>query len=193
MTAFRTCHTCAKPAATCATREALQTAITGLGITSVKHRCADYRPAFLPGDPVKVLTLAWYHNDEDPPLRRWFPGHFIQLSGTRALVVVPRKAIALDDGETEFEPHGNGYLKVPLSRIAHRDGKHVDVEACRWCAAIPGVGDPCGRDPHYTPRGHCLAEARTSDQSAQRKLSDAALPLNIRLDEPILSSEGEEA
>lgn len=160
MTVFRTCHTCALPSATCATRAALQASIAGLGITSVKHRCATYAPAFRPGDAVKVETLAWYHSDDDDePPKLWFPGHFIRMTGTRAIVFVPRKALSLDGSGTEFEPHGNGYLKVPLSRLAHRDAAPVDVTACHWCAAILGVGDPCGRDPNYTPARDCLKEA----------------------------------
>jgi hypothetical protein len=131
-------------------------AIAGLGITSVKHRCRDYQAAFWPGDAVKVQTLAWFVRDDDPPVRAWFPGQFIQLSGTKALVVVRAGAVSIDDGETVFEPNGSGYLKVPLSRVAHRDADAVDVEACRWCSAILSVGDKCGRDPNYTPSRDCL-------------------------------------
>lgn len=158
MTAFRTCHTCMYPAATCQTREALQRALAGLRVTSVKHRCRDYIPAFLPGEAVKVQTLAWYHRDDDRPPRCWFPGHFIRLAGNKALVVVAPKAVALDDEDIEFEPNGSGYLKIPLSRVAVRDGPAANVEACRWCSAILGVGDMCRRDPHYTPARDCLAE-----------------------------------
>lgn len=165
MTCFRTCHTCAKPNATCPTRGALQTAIAGLHITSVKHRCPDYAPAFLPGEPVKVETFAWYHRDDDPPPKLNFPGHFIQLVGAKALVFVKRGAIDLNGEDIEFEPNGRGYLKVPLSRVAVRDGEAINVEACRQCAAILDVGDPCGRDPNYTPTQCCL--------KAQREAADA--------------------
>jgi hypothetical protein len=157
MTIFRTCHTCAKPQATCPTREALQASLAGLGITSVKHRCTDYQAAFLPGDAVKVHTLAWFHNDEDPPPRCWFPGHFIRLYGNKALVFVPKGAEG-DTSYIQFEPNGNGYLKVPLSRVAARAGEAADVTACHWCGSIPQVDGNCGRDLHYTPIGDCLAE-----------------------------------
>jgi hypothetical protein len=169
MTNFRTCHTCAKPAVSCPTREALHAALAGLRVTSVKHRCADYEAAFLPGDAVKVKTLAWYHNDDDPPPQCWFPGHFIRLCGNKALVVVPMGAVALDAAGVEFEPNSNGYLKVPLSRVALRDGPAADTEACRWCAAILGVGDACGRDPNYTPARYCLAETRRLQASQARQ------------------------
>lgn len=156
---FRTCHTCAFPSATCPTREALQAALEGLGVVSLKHRCPDYRPAFAPGDAIKVETLAWYHRDDDPPPKLWFPGHFIRLSGQRALVFVPKGAPDLNCEDIEFEPNGNGYLKVPMRRVAHRDAAAVDVTACRWCAAIPALDGHCGRDPNYTPAGHCLAKS----------------------------------
>lgn len=156
MTAFPTCHTCALPAATCQTREALKAAITGLGLTSVKHRCASYAPAFMPGDAVKVETYAWFHRDgEGTSPKLWFPGHFIRLVGQRALVFVSHEAVSLNGDGVEFEPNGNGYLKVPMGRVRHRDAEPVDVTACTWCAAILSLGNPCGRDPHYTPRHQC--------------------------------------
>jgi hypothetical protein len=158
VTAFRTCHTCARPAAACEYRTALQSAIAGLGITSVKHRCAGYAPAFEPGDAIKVETLAWFHNDEDPPPKLWFPGHFIRLTGQRALVFVPPKAEDLNCEGIEFEPHGNGFLKVPLSRVAHRDAAPMDVRQCEQCGSTPGLGDPCRIDPHYGRKSRCLAE-----------------------------------
>lgn len=163
MPRFNTCHTCMKPAATCPTRERLNTAIAGLGITSLKHRCPDYAPAFLPGDPVKVDTIAWYPQEDDRPPRCWFPGHFIRLVGQRALVFVPAKAMSLDGCEYEFEPHGNGYLKLPLSRVAHRNGEPADVIACTWCGCILGLGEACARDPHYTPASQCAAELARSE------------------------------
>lgn len=160
-----TCRTCALPAATCPTRDALKKSVAGLGITSVRHRCRDYRPAFLPGDAVRVSALAWPHRDEDdPPPRLDFPGHFIQLVGTKALVFVPKDAEDLNGEGVGFEPMGGGYLKVSLARVAHRDAEPADVTACTWCGAIPGVGNPCGRDPHYTPDSRCLVrQAARSD------------------------------
>lgn len=166
MTAFRTCHTCAKPAATCPTRKALQAKLSGLGVLSLKHRCADYRAAFLPGDAVKVLTIPYYPTDDEPAApQRWFPGYFVKLTGTRALVFVKRGAEPIDAdplaADHVFEPNGGGYLKVPLKRLAVRDGEAVRIEACRWCASIPTLDGQCGRDPHYTPARDCLAARLT--------------------------------
>lgn len=160
MTRFRTCHTCAWPGATCEARATVQAAIAGLGITSLRHRCAHYAPAFEPGDAIKAETLAFYPQDGEDALRCWFPGHFIRLVGQRALVFVPKGAGDLDGKGAEFEPHGNGYLKLPLGRVAHRDAPALDVTACQWCAAILDLGDPCGRDPFYTPARDCLKHKR---------------------------------
>ena len=174
MTAFPTCHTCRYPARTCEKLDALKASIAGLGFTSVRHRCSSYAPAYAPGDAIKVLTLPYYPQDDEPaPLKLWFPGHFIRLTGTRALVFVKKGAQSLSTDHCgngyDFEPHGSGYLKVPLSRVAHRDADPVDVTACRWCAAILGVGDPCGRDPHYTPARDCLAAAREAQPNTGRR------------------------
>lgn len=177
MTAFRTCHTCAIPAATCQTREALQAAIAGLRITSIKHRCADYLPAFQPGDAVKVLTIPFYPTEDEPHAPKlWFPGHFIRLAGMRAIVFVKPGARSLnrDHGGNDyaFEAHGGGYLKVPLSRVAVRDGEPVSVEACRWCASIPDLDGNCGRDPSYTPARDCLAANLAASRPADRSPGD---------------------
>jgi len=166
---FLTCHTCATPAATCPVRAALRENLAGLGITTLRHRCPEYRTAFEPGEAVKVTTLAWFHrDDDDPPPKLAFPGHFIRMDRTKALVFVPEGAEDLNGEGISFEPNARGYLKVPLARVAHRDAPSVDVTACRWCSAILGVGDNCARDPHYTPPGHCLAAAlrAPSEQAA---------------------------
>jgi hypothetical protein len=135
-----------------------------------------------------VETLAWFHrDDDDPPPRLAFPGHFIQLSGVRALVFVKAGAVDLNGEDIAFEPHGSGYLKVPLSRVAHRNGEPVNVEKCRWCAAIPGVGDACGRDPNYTPKRDCLADVRALQMAPPLGSSEAEDGL------PGISSKTEEA
>lgn len=158
MARFVTCHTCMYPAATCPTREMIQSAIAGLGITSIKHRCPGYAPAFTPGEAVKVTTFAWFHrDDDDPPPKVAFPGHFVQLSGQRAIVHVRKGVGDLDGAGVEFEPQGKGYLKIPLARVAHRDAASIDPTECSQCGAIPGLGEPCSRDPIYTPVEKCLA------------------------------------
>ena len=109
---FLTCHTCATPSATCPVRDVLRESLKGLGITTVRHRCGEYRPAFEPGEAVKVTTLAWLHrNDDDPPPKLTFPGHFIRMDRTKALVFVPAGAEDLNGEGVTFEPNSNGYLK----------------------------------------------------------------------------------
>lgn len=174
MTAFRSCHTCALPAATCETRATLQAAIAGLGITSLKHRCTAYRAAFLPGDAVKVLTIPFYPTDDEPHAPKlWFPAHFVKLTGTRALVFVKpgSRSLGFDFGGNDyaFEPHGSGYLKVPLSRVAVRDAEPTNIESCRWCASIPDLDGNCGRDPNYTPARDCLAAQRAAAGPAESR------------------------
>lgn len=169
MARFLTCHTCALPAATCGTRAALQSILAGTGVTTVRHRCRSYTPAFEPGDAVKVETYAWFHKDEgEPPPKLLFPGYFIRLVGPRALVHVAAGVLDLSGEGVEFEPQGRGYLKVPLGRVSHRDAEPVDVTECRWCASILSVGDTCGRDPNYTPAGSCqaLVQAQASGLAA---------------------------
>lgn len=62
-----------------------------------------------------------------------------------------------------MEPRGSGFIKAPRTRVKPSGwADPISVEPCRWCSAIMSLGQNCGRDPHYTPRGHCQAEVRAA-------------------------------
>lgn len=164
MTYFHTCRACVIDGA-CEVQNELKSAIAGLGIRSLKHHCTQRVDMFKPGAPVLVDTWATYDRGEDdsePPVRDWFKGHFIQYARDGRPLVYVAAGTPGEGGEGDFEPHGNGFLKVALSRVKSRDGEPVDTEACRWCAAILGVGQNCARDPHYTPASQCLFNTRSA-------------------------------
>lgn len=160
MSYFHTCRTCVADGA-CDAQKELKAAIAGLGIRSLKHHCPHRVDLFKPGDPVLVETWPSYDRseDDDLPTRDTYKGHFIRWAGNKPLVYVAAGTPG-EGGEGDFEPNGNGFLKIALSRVKPRDGDPADVEACRWCAAILGVGQPCGRDPNYTPARSCLQAQR---------------------------------
>lgn len=156
-----TCRTCAVPAKTCPTRATVAKAMAALGVRSAKHRCADFKALFQPGDAVTVEAFAWRHGehnsyDDDPPACR-YRGRFIQYSGTRALVFVAPGSEAINYGGEPLET-ASGFLKVTMSRIWPSDwSEPIDVSPCRGCYVIPTLGQPCGRDLHVGARLLCKA------------------------------------
>lgn len=183
MTHFRTCRTCAKPPETCERRAELKAKLRGLGVTSLKHRCDGFEPAFVAGDAVRVNTLAWFaKGEESPPPRLDFPGHFVSFVGGKALVFVPAKAEDMNGEGVEFEPSGNGYLKVPLSRLSPRDAPAADIKQCRWCGAMPALDSGCGYDPHYTPSGYCLKATREAEEAAADEAAERAYEARREMD-----------
>jgi hypothetical protein len=155
---FRTCRSCFRADAPCEVRDTLSGALTGLGILSVKHRCPAYQPMHRPGDAVLVQTRAWIGGDleEGYPPMCWYRGRFIRYVGAKALAFV-EPGTEPENDEHPLES-ATGFIKVPYSRIRASDwASRIDVTACGWCAAILTIGQPCGRDPHYTPARSCLA------------------------------------
>lgn len=165
MTYFHTCRSCVLDGA-CTFQADLKASITGLGIRSLKHRCAHRVDLFKPGDPVMVKTIPTYDRGEygdDQVPKHWFQGHFVRYARDgRPLVFVAAGTVAEDDEDWTFEPNGSGFIRAAHARVKPRTGEPADIEACRWCACIPGLGQPCGRDPNYTPSSQCLQATRAA-------------------------------
>lgn len=170
MTYFHTCRACVGNGA-CELQSDMKTKLAGLGVRSLKHRCTSRVDLFSPGDPIVVETWPTFRNDDEDGARArcWFRGHFVQYAGNKPLVFVAAGTIS-EDGGWEFYPNGNGFLKVSLSRVKPREGDRVAVTACRWCAAIPSLGQPCGRDPNYTPMRDCLAANMTAQADGEGRV-----------------------
>lgn len=133
MTAFRTCVGCHLHGLQCEARDGLKAALAGLSITSVKWRCKSRRPMFAPGDPVWARTVADYG---DETTRDDFPATIIRLLGTSALVFISQGSESR--GGYIFETSGNGFCKLPLSRLFERDGAKETL--CRYCDAPASHG-----------------------------------------------------
>lgn len=136
MTYFHTCVGCASDKNTCGAFAAFKEKIKGLGITSVKWRCLNRVGRFHIGQPVWALTTVIYRGgyDLDEVCRDEWPGHIIKLLGSSALVYIKPGVQAKDhDEEAPFEPKsgGNGFCRIPLSRLVARDGD--DEEICKSC------------------------------------------------------------
>lgn len=156
MTYFHTCVGCARQHDPCETRASIRECIKGLAIGSLKHRCPVRIAKYGAGEPVFVLTVDSYKGDvdEDGPVRDWFPAHFIRQHGTRGVAYIAPGASS-EKSWAAFE--GTGFVKVPMSRIKPRDGERLDVTECRQCGAMPGVGQACQLDPHYSDIMKCIS------------------------------------
>jgi hypothetical protein len=175
MTYFHTCRACVLDGA-CKIQSDLKAILAGLGIRSIKHRCTSRVDRFKPGDPILVKTIPTYERDEYGEYqvpKHWFQGHFVRYARDgRPLVFVTAGTVAEDDEDWKFEPNGSGFIKAALTNVKARKGEPADIEACRWCAGIPGLGQPCGRDPNYTPARSCLVACRAAPPTQEAKGHD---------------------
>lgn len=163
-----TCHGC-KFSGDCDHARHLRTTLKGYGIRSIKFACAKREDVFAPGQPVIFQT--WTSDeadDENRPVEVRYQGYAIEQRGSRVFGFITPNTHDRGGEVYAFEPRGNGYVKIPLSRVRADDSRPMgDVRQCDWCANHPGVGAPCNIDPDYTPRGKCLAKVINEDRALE--------------------------
>ena len=137
MTVYRKCRLCRKRNG-CSIKADIGRVISGLGITSLLHKCAEYDPPFKAGDPVLVTTLAdcsgsgW---DENGPPTAIFPGHFLAQHGQKAHVYIEPDIEDVEGNHFEFAPKSNGYCTLSYARVRpNPDGNPEQI--CRVCLDI---------------------------------------------------------
>ncbi len=138
MTTYRTCRGCVLSGKPCETRQALATALKGLGITSVKWNCKMRETRIKIGDPVWIDTVASRTEVDDNgyPYRGEFPGFAIEDLGSKLLVFIEPKSPDRNDEDLLFDPgESNGFCKIPLSRITAREADRQEIcKSCSWPA-----------------------------------------------------------
>lgn len=150
MTHYATCVGCAL-VDSCQTRQKIKAGIAGLGIVSLKFRCAERRDMYPVGAAVwfrfpVVTGREWDGHGQMTACD--FPGYVSGKSGNKIVGYITPGAVD-KYGRYPFEPMngGNGYVKAPLARVSHRDAPSVDLRYCGTCGAIPAFGEPCRADP----------------------------------------------
>lgn len=148
MSSYRTCFGCQLRGKPCPTRAVIADAIKGLGIQSLRHKCAGRRPLFAIGQPVWLETVYAVDGDgdENGTFRDSFAGHVVKDLGSKALVFVPPGTLGRDDPHEDyaFASKTGGFCKVSLKKLTAREG---DVEAiCDGCMAPSSFGhtEDCG-------------------------------------------------
>lgn len=146
MTVYRKCRLCLKRDG-CSIKADIGSAIRGLGITSLLHRCDSYEAPFKPGDPVLVTTLVDCNGadwDENGPPTAVFPGHFLAQFGQKAHVFIEPNIEDVDGNHFEFVPRSNGYCTLSYLRVkANPNGAALEIcERCKdlvcRCADLDG-------------------------------------------------------
>jgi hypothetical protein len=139
MTFYRSCTGCIKQGQPCDTRDALRKRLKGLDVTSVKWKCRDRIARIQVGDAVWVDTVADQNEsgDDGQPFRGHFPGIAIRERGASMLVLIENGAPERDEGDdVTFATSGNGFCKIPLSRITARDAAREEIcGSCYWPAS----------------------------------------------------------
>ncbi len=168
MTVLFTCRSCMHKGA-CEIQTRVLVAVKGLGVSSLKHRCAKHEPPYRAGQAVWafVMDAPWsvYEESYGEPVRAWFPGHFISVSSkgnSRALVVIeagaePREQPRRGD-DVDFQPvHQKGICKVTWSRIETREAP--DAALCPKCGELEILGMRECANPSISSIGACPLKA----------------------------------
>lgn len=148
MTHFPTCIGCRhKP--DCEHLKSVKTRISGLFVTTLKHRCKFREPTFKAGDPVLIRTRVCSNEslEGEEPQVAIFPGHFIEQYGTKAITfIAPGTLSKCEHDPWPFEPfsNGRGFVKVPLARIEPDQSREpVRIQHCAGCGQRVTFVDEC--------------------------------------------------
>lgn len=166
MTFYRPCFNCAFAKLPCARREAVAAGIKGLGLTSLKFRCSERRPAFAVGQRVEV---GWMVSEPDgecglETTREHWPATVVAERGNKFQILV-------DDVDSDYGTSARGYIKnetlyAKVSASKLRPLAEPPREVCGTCQGVAADGTVTGCfgwaakegwDGHsaYTPEG-CL-------------------------------------
>lgn len=134
----------------------LRDTLKGHGIRSIKFACAKREPVFRPGDAA-IFTTKVASDPNDMPVLASFPGVVIEQKGSKVVGFVRPYVKDIGGEDFTFEPNGNGYVKMPLTRVRPDPSREpVEIKTCRWCASNYAIDGRCDRDPNYTRTTDCL-------------------------------------
>lgn len=173
MASYRTCHNCAHDPNECATRDKIKRAIAGLSVTSVKFRCPDRAPLYLPGERVIVtwlVPLCKGPSYEDWQHEEW-PATVIMENGAKFIICVDD--VESDEGTParEYVKSPNLYCKVSPGKLRALNEPRRAVCACgemgtgeqTGCPDLNGEGE---FSAWVKPRAGCLRFARLNGVAA---------------------------
>ena len=164
---YRTCHGCQIDKTSCGIRKKLRAAIKGHNVTSIKFRCADRVPAYIPGQRV-IVTWQWA--DEES---RYY-GMSANPVSFKATVIDENPngkfRIYVDSGPCiHYEDHeltapdcleGNGFAKVTVAKLEPLDEPARII--CKHCDCVEGQLNHCWNDNESSYSKDCLKSMEPS-------------------------------
>lgn len=130
---YLTCRNCGVNCQTCARRAEVQAGVKGLGLTSIKFRCADRRPMYHAGQRVAVT---WKYSPPDwdyedgLSLETW-PATIVQETKKGFLIVVDDVPSGNDLPAREYIKSESLYCNVMATKLAPLD--EPDRQTCEHC------------------------------------------------------------
>lgn len=139
---YGTCKGCLFEGADCAERKRIGAEIKGLGITSIKWKCAWRRSAYTVGQPIVVSIL----ERSDYPGENYqcqFGAYVVGMKGRRVLAYIP-VANQFVEEPGDFEFNHRGFVGLSVDRIYRRDGITEPVcSRCHRTHRLDGHEDYC--------------------------------------------------
>ena len=159
MVCYATCFNCAVDKTACARRLALQKALAGSHVTSIKFRCPDRKAHFAPGQRVAFDWNYWDSDGyEESCLPLTFHGTVLQEKGTKFVVQVDAGHDA--SGEEIEASHVFKRNDALITKVRPSDMRPLDEatrSVCLACYQIGGMEEiRCHRtnsSPTWKPKG----------------------------------------
>lgn len=170
MTHYATCFNCATDKATCARRTALQKALAGSGVTSVKFHCPERKALFAPGQRVSFDWSVWdSYGYEESRVPLVFHGTVVRERGSKFVVQVDAGKDASGE-EIEaadvFKKNEALLIKVRPANMTALDEPTKAV--CLTCYQIEGQEDRCYRSDGqvWVPKG-CIKSVAAAQKTEE--------------------------
>lgn len=147
MTHYATCFNCANDKAGCPRRLALQKAMAGSAVTSIKFKCPERKAFFLPGQRVSFEWSMWESDGyEESALHLIFHGTVLRERGSKFVVQVDAgKDASGEEIEASdiFKKNEALLIKVRPANMTVLDEPAKAV--CLTCYQVEGQEDRCYR------------------------------------------------
>lgn len=144
MTHYATCFNCAADKPSCQRRTALQAALKGNSVTSLKFKCPERQPFFAPGQRVSFTWSLWEHDDEyeTSELPLVFHGTVIRERKTKFVVQVDA---GLDASGEEIEASdvfkNNAALLIKVRPVNMTAIDEPRKAVCLTCYHVEGLAE----------------------------------------------------
>lgn len=167
---YATCRNCAVDRPSCARRAEVRARVKGLGLTSIKFRCAARRPLYRPGQRVEVTWRYcppdWGY-EEGVSLETW-PATVVQETKRGFLIVVDDVPSDNDLPARDYIKSDSLYCNVAASKLSPLN--EPDRRTCEYCRSaengdgtVTGCWGANGYDG-MTRVTNCLASAIEAQQ-----------------------------